>query len=215
MSTSRYFQVQGLEYRSIGIEAGKPTEIYFAFSVVPDGDTTATSTVRVAFPYLLLSKLRSYTPRESFPSETDKQRLLRYAFRQLKAQLEHSNLNNRKNITLDHSHAGSLTRELPKECEYLESLRGYLFCCADVYKPRVTSPHICENCILPEPILRCDNLRIRSVDNTVDAENKPRIVPTCYCLSELPLPSDPRRCREECGSFITSKFYLEQPTLPV
>jgi hypothetical protein len=211
MPKSKYFQVEGLEYHSIGIKAEEPNEIYFVFSIIPDGDTTASFLVRVGFPFLLLRKLRSYGSRGLFPSETDKQKLLRYAFCQLKAQLEGSSLDNRKNITLDHSYAGSLIRELPKQCEYLESVGEDLFCCADVNNPRVTSLHICENCTFPEPILRCDNLRIQSVDNTTDVGGECRIIPIYCCLGELRLPSDPRKCRDECSSFIPIKFYLEQP----
>jgi hypothetical protein len=208
MAEARYFQVERLEYSSIANGAGKPTEISFIFYIVPDGDTEAIFTVKVVFPYLLLSRLRNYASGGTSPSEMDKQRLLRHAFRQLETQLKSSDLNNHNNVILDYRHAASFVMELPKQCDYLESLRLNLFCCADAANPRLTSPDICENCMLPEPILRCDNLRIQKVDDAGDTDNECRIIPSCYCLKGLLLPSDLTECRKSCSGFVPYKFYI-------
>ncbi|MFC2003440.1 hypothetical protein ACFLV4_05810 [Chloroflexota bacterium] len=223
MAESQYFQIPAFKYTHNPFEMGKIGGIAFMFHVIPDRDDASTFITRVIFSISLLAAVGRQFVAGSGPFILPEEQkagsnYFRYSFYRLKNQLEDSNLTNRNDILITHTDATQLQKASVKQCDFLASSGGNLYCCADANNPIETSTYICERCTLPEPVRRCDNLRIQKIVGSKDSQGKYQITPEYYCINGNSIPSDTEPCVGFSGSepdcWIPFKFYLQPPPKP-
>lgn len=222
MVEQHYFQMPAYEYIDDPLRIGK-IGVAFEFHIIPDGYGASRFRTKVFSSLQLLTLVgKQFVPgsRAFLLPEEQKagSKFFRYAFYRLKTQLEASNLTNRNDINVVHNDAAQLQRALSKQCDFLASSGGRLFCCADASNPIETSADLCERCILPEPVRRCDNLRIQKILASKDSEQKLQITPDCYCINGNAIPSVTEPCVGFSGNepecWVPFKFYLQPPPKP-
>jgi len=222
MGEQHYFQIPAFRYLDNPLNIGK-IGVAFEFYIIPDGHDASTFRTKVFFPSSFLVLVgKQFVPgsRAFLLPEEQKAggKFFRYAFYRLKNQLETSNLTNRNDIDVVPNDAKQLQRPLLKQCDFRASSGRSLFCCADSRNPIETSAILCEGCILPEPVLRCDSLRITKTFGYKDLQGNYHIKPECYCLDGNTIPSDDEPCvgfsGREPACWVPFKFYLPPPPKP-
>lgn len=221
MAEQHYFQIPVYRYINNPIEL-ENIGVAFEFHIIPDGNRASIFKTRVFFSVqFLMVAGKKIVPCgvSSLPTEDQKagSEFFRYAFCRLKDQLEASNLTNRDDINADLNDADQL-KAFPKQCDFLVLSGGSLFCCADSANTIETSALLCNGCILPEPVRRCDNLRIRKIVGSKDAKGKYQITLECYCVRGNTIPDGTELCAGFSGNepdcWIPFKFYLQPPAKP-
>lgn len=216
-----YFQIPAYRYVNDPVEL-EDIGVAFEFHILPDGDKASIFKTKVFFSVqFLMVAGKKYVPCGVSSLSTEDQKagseFFRYAFYRLKEQLEASNLTNRDDINADLDDADQL-KKLPKQCDFLASSGESLFCRADSSNTIETSALLCNSCILPEPVRRCDNLRIRKVVVSKDAQGKYQITPECYCVRGNAIPDGTEPCvgfsDNEPDCWIPFKFRLRPIAKP-
>lgn len=222
MVEQHYFQIPAYDYIDDPLSIRK-LGVAFEFDIIPDGDDSLRFKTKVFFSLQLLALVgREFVPGSRaflLPEERKAEsKFFRYASFRLKNQLEASNLTNRDDINVVQNEAKHLQRASSKQCNFLALSGGSSFCCADINNPIETSAQLCKKCILPEPVCRCDNLRIQKSVGSKDAQEKYQITPECYCLNGNTIPSDSELCLGFSGNepacWVPYKFYLPPPPKP-
>lgn len=190
-----YFQVNSYRYDDNPIDLGC-IGVGFRFGILPDGYKFDAFTTKVIFTQQLLSEMgKQFIGGTPFLKPVEKSIYLRYAFTKLRQQFEQSNLTNREEIIVEHLEAADGGIELPKQCEFCRPHSGKFYCTADRNNPTETYPQLCETCSFPEPIYRCDDLRIESVKRIVNASGDYRFQLGYYCLNGKVLPTELNSCK--------------------
>lgn len=215
MPEMRYFQIEGVKYTHTGFQVGQASAVAFQFFMCKDdGDRFD---MKVLFSTQVLNLIgKSFSLGIPFLQESERPRFLRYAFYRLERQLEESNLNSYVDIVVDHTEADSLRRDWPKQCDSLVSDGKNLFCHGNIDGALTTSLESCRRCVLPEPLFRCDNLRVQGVTESTDSKGERQITPQCICSGGHKLPNDIGECTRHAGRtcFIPFRFYLPPPEYP-
>lgn len=222
MAEQHYFQITAYQYIDNSFRIGK-IGVAFEFHVISDGNDTSIFRTKVFFSLSWLAAVGKQFVAGSqaflLPKERNAgSRFFRYAFDRLKNQIETSNLTNHNDIVIVQSEAGQFQKGLVKPCDFRVSSSKGLFCCGDTNNPIETSTNICEQCILPEPVRRCDNLRIQKTVGSKDSQGRYQITPECYCIDGNTIPSGTEPCVGFSGNephcWIPFKFYLQSPPKP-
>jgi len=205
-----YFQVKSYRYDDNPIDLGC-IGVGFRFSILPDGYKLEAFTAKVIFAQQLLNEMgKQFIGGRPFIKPLEKSMFLRYAFNKLRQQLEQSNLINKEDIIIEHAEAAGGGIELLKQCEFCRPQGGKFYCTADKNNRTETSPQLCETCNFPEPIFRCDDLRIESIKRIVNASGDYRFQPGYYCLNGKTLPPEFKSC-ESLSCFTPYKFNVALP----
>ena len=202
-----YFQVISNKYEDNPIDLGC-IGVGFRFGIQIDGNKFDTFFVRVIFSQQLLNEMgKQFIGGQVFLKTSERSQYYRYAFHILKQQMIESNMENRNDIIIFQQKYADTGIVLSKSCEYNRPHEGKRFCFADKNSPRDTSAQLCESCTFPEPVCRCDDLRIESIKRIADASGDYKFQPGYYCINGKNIPTVVKGC-ESLPCFTPFKFKI-------
>lgn len=209
MSNKRYFQIKNFEYTYDAFKIGRTGVIAYIFSVIPDSNEKSAFVIKVIFPGQIVKQLGAAISGSHLLIESAKPVFLRHAFKLLKEELEVGDFSHVQDITISSDDISQLKKPLLKQCDFLEIEDMKQICTAEKRHVLLTTTETCHSCIIPEPLFRCANLRIKSNWGEKDDEGKWQITPECVCTAGNTLPGDLTDCRG-LPCYTPFKFYLPE-----
>ena len=207
-----YFQVQLAKYETNAWVSDK-TGVAFKFQITPDGHGEQMFAVSVMYPlHWFGSKLgKRLVKGGPFLTDEEKPKLMRLASHLLRKRLEESNLNELNHIIVDDKLIEQSGIVSQKQCEYLTSNgRDWLCLGISTGESLPISYALCEECCLPEPLLRCDNMKLVKTTGDFDSKGRLHLAATCYCITGEVFPD----MLDECANrkcFVPYRFYPRKP----
>jgi len=204
-----YFQVQSIRCETNALVSGK-SGVAFKFEVIPGGRKKDLFEIAVLYPleWFTSDVGKGLVKGGPFLTDAGKEKLMHLSFHILRKRFNETSLKNRDTIVVDAGLVNQLSIVIQKQCEFLSS-NGRDWFCLGADEQLLLLPALCEGCPFPEPVSRCENMKLHNMTGEFDDGGILQLEAKCYCLISNTLPALLNECANRT-CFVPHRFHLRQ-----